>query len=59
MKMIEAAGQLKGQQVVVLTSKLEVSGRLREVGEDFLNLDYATGKTAIIPLSQVVTLKEQ
>lgn len=58
MKIQAAAGTLKGQKVVVITSNGEVTGRLREVGEDFLNLDLAAGKTAIIPLSHVVTLKE-
>jgi hypothetical protein len=59
MKVQEAAGTLKGQKVVVITSNGEVTGRLKEVGEDFLNLDIAAGKTAIIPLLHVVALKEQ
>lgn len=59
MKVQDAAATLKGQKVVVITSNGEVTGRLKEVGEDFLNIDHATGKTAIIPLSHVVTLKEQ
>lgn len=59
MKVQEAAGTLKGQKVVVITSNGEVTGRLKEVGDDFLNLDFASGKTAIIPLLHVMALKEQ
>jgi hypothetical protein len=55
----EAAGKLKNQKVLVVTTKDEVSGRLREVGSDFVDVEYAPGKTALIPFSQIVTLKEQ
>ena len=50
---------MKGQRVAVVTSNGEITSRLREIGEDFLNIDHATGKTALIPLSHVLALEEQ
>jgi hypothetical protein len=53
------AENLKNQKVIVVTSKEEIKGVLRSVGDDYLDIDYASNKTALIPFSQVIVLKEQ
>ena len=60
MKLSESVGALKGKVVTATTAgSTVVKGTLKEAGDDYLDIHWATGKSTIIPFAQLVSLKEE
>jgi hypothetical protein len=60
MKLTEAVDALKGKMVTATTaSGTVVKGTLKEVGDDYVDVHWATGRSTIVPFAQLASLKEE
>jgi hypothetical protein len=53
-----AAEALKSRNVTVTTTRADVTGVLRVVGDDFIDVEYKATKSTLIPFTQLVSIKE-
>ena len=59
----EAATNLKGRKVTATTTAHtgdnKVAGTLKVIGTDFIDIEWVSTKSTIIPFAQLVALKEE
>ena len=58
MTLLQAAVVLKNKKVTVITARGDITGTLKQIGDDFVDVEAQTTKSTLIPAREILALKE-